>query len=150
MSIMKYCPKCGTQCNDADAVCAVCGTPLAITAPAAGPYDHTAEFDAKDISENKVFAMLPYLLDILGVLIALIASKESPYTRFHVRQALKLTVVNALLVLASVVLCWTVLVPIAAAVCAIIILVLRIICFFQICNGKAAEPAIICKLGFLK
>ena len=145
---MKYCPKCGARCNDADAVCAACGLPLPVTA--VDPYDHTAEFDAADVSENKVFAMLPYLLDIMGVLIALIASKESPFTRFHVRQALKLTVVSALLGIIAVVLCWTILVPIAAAVCAVIVLVLRIICFVQICRGRAVEPAIICKLGFLK
>ena len=147
---MKYCPKCGAPCNDADAVCAACGLPLAVAAPLSDPYDHTAEFDAADISENKVFAMLPYLLSIMGVLIALIASKESPFTRFHVRQALKLTVVSTLLGLASVVLCWTVLVPVAAAVCMVILFVLRIICFVQICSGRAVEPAIICKLSFLK
>ena len=31
-----------------------------------------------------------------------------------------------------------------------IVLVLKVICFFQICNGKAKEPAIIRGLGFLK
>lgn len=32
----------------------------------------------------------------------------------------------------------------------IILLVLRIISFFQICSGKAKEPAIIRSLGFLR
>ena len=31
-----------------------------------------------------------------------------------------------------------------------IVLVLKVICFFQICSGKAKEPAIIRSLGFLK
>ena len=39
------------------------------------PKDHTAEFDAKDISDNKVMAMLPYLMGTIGIIIALIASK---------------------------------------------------------------------------
>ena len=47
-------------------------------------------------------------------------------------------------------LCWTVIVPIAAAVVYVILLVLKVIAFFSICSGKAKEPAIIRNLGFLK
>ena len=69
---------------------------------------------------------------------------------FHLRQALKIEVVGILLVLISAVLCWTFIIPIAGGVCMIILLVLRIISFFQICSGKAKEPAIIRSLGFLR
>lgn len=61
-------------------------------APAYDPYDHTAEFDPKDISDNKVFAMLCYLMDFIGIIVALLATHSSKYTMFHVRQALKITV----------------------------------------------------------
>lgn len=113
------------------------------------PKDHTAEFDAKDISDNKVMAMLPYLLGTIGIIIALLASRESAYTYFHVRQALKITVVSVLIGIITVLLCWTIVVPIAGGVCGIILLVVRIICFFQICTGKAKEAPIVSGLGFL-
>ena len=48
------------------------------------------------------------------------------------------------------VLFFTVIVPIAAAVMFIVFEVIAIICFFQVCQGKAVEPAIIRSLGFLK
>ena len=118
--------------------------------PIIDPYDHTAEFTAKDISDNKVISMLVYLMGAIGIVIALLASNTSPYAAFHVRQALKFTVVNILISIASVVLCWTFIVPIAAALLALALFVVRIICFFQICKGKAVEPLIIRSLTFLK
>ena len=114
------------------------------------PKDHTAEFDAKDISDNKVMAMLPYLMGTIGIIIALLASRESAYTYFHVRQALKITVTTLLVGIITAILCWTVIVPIAGGVCAVILFVVRIICFFQVCSGKAKEPAIVSSFGFLK
>lgn len=114
------------------------------------PKDHTGEFDAKDISDNKVMAMMPYLMGTIGIIIALLASRDSAYTAFHVRQALKITVVTALVGIITAILCWTVIVPIAGGICFIILFVIRIICFFQICTGKAKEPAIISSFGFLK
>ena len=65
---MKNCPVCNAQLNDEVAFCTQCGTPLrdgqgpeAQAAPYVDPYDHTKEFSAQDISDNKVFAMLMYL-----------------------------------------------------------------------------------------
>lgn len=118
--------------------------------PQGDPYDHTAEFDPRDISDNKVFAMLGYLLGTVGIIIALLASRKSPFTMFHVRQALKFTVVNILMLICVALLFWTIIVPVAYGVMSCIFLVLRVICFFQICSGKAKEPAIIRSLGFLK
>ncbi|MBQ7718534.1 MAG: zinc-ribbon domain-containing protein [Clostridia bacterium] len=160
---MKNCPNCNTQLDDNAVFCAACGAQLGAPqqptqgfvnpqpyAPAYDPYDHTAEFDTKDISENKVFAMLVYLLGTIGVIIALLASNTSPYARFHVRQGLKFTVVEILTVIVSLVLCWTIIVPIAGAIFLGVLEVIKIICFFQICSGKAKEPAIIKGLKFLK
>jgi hypothetical protein len=114
------------------------------------PYDHTAEFDPKDISDNKVIAMIVYLLGTMGIILALLAGNSSPYAAFHVRQALKYVVCTILVIIIGAVLCFTVIAPIAAFVCIGIISVLRIISFFQICQGKAREPYIICKFGFLR
>ena len=114
------------------------------------PYDHTAEFSAKDISDNKVISMLVYLMGAIGIVIALLAANNSPYAAFHVRQALKFTVVSILLAIVTAVLCWTIIVPIVAGFAALALLVVKIICFFQICKGKAVEPLIIRSFSFLK
>ena len=94
--------------------------------------------------------MLVYLMGAVGIVIALLASHSSPYAAFHVRQALKFTVVNILMAICTVLLCWTFIVPIAYLIMLVVLWVIKIICFFQICAGKAKEPAIIRSLGFLK
>ena len=70
----------------------------------ASQWDHTGEYDPQDISENKVVAMLIYLLGTLGIIIALLKSSTSAYAEFHVRQGLKFVALNCLIVSASVVL----------------------------------------------
>ena len=164
---MKICPKCGAQLDDNATFCTVCGIALGGAPnpqqpqpqpqpmyqqpmPAYDPYDHTAEFDPKDISDNKVVAMLLYLLGAAGIVIALLMNNSSKYIAFHLRQALKFLAVETLLIIIGALLSFTIIVPIAAGVCFAIIFVLKIICFFQICKGKAKEPAIIRSLGFLK
>ncbi len=164
---MKICPKCNAQLDDNAVFCANCGTqfvaqpqqpqftqgtvpPQPNYAPAYDPFDHTAEFDPKDISDNKVFAMLGYLLGIFGIIISLLASRTSEYTMFHIRQALKFMVVNILMLICTLLLFWTFIVPIAYTVMAVVLGVIKIICFFQICQGKAKEPAIIRSIGFLR
>lgn len=127
---------------------AECSTPSQPAyAPAYDPYDHTAEFDPNDISDNKVFAMLCYLMDFIGIIVALLATHSSKYTMFHVRQALKITVVSILSVFVLIIpfLGWF-----AFPILQGIIWVIKIISFFQICSGKAKEPAIIRSFGFLR
>ena len=121
---MKICKQCGAEVADNASFCAKCGAKMEATGNAGGagntgnmgngganmnqgqyqqyyqapvdPYDHTAEFDQKDISDNKVFAMIAYLIGTMGIIIALLASHKSPYAMFHVRQALKFTVLSTL------------------------------------------------------
>lgn len=161
---MKICPKCGAQLDDSATFCNVCGIALGGAPnpqqpqpqpqpmyqqpmPAYDPYDHTAEFDPKDISENKVVALLLYLMSFFGIIIALLMNNSSKYVGFHLRQALKFLVVECLLLIICAIpfIGW-----IVSGICFAIIFVLKIICFFQICGGKAKEPAIIRSLGFLK
>ncbi len=167
---MKVCPKCGSQMDDTDAFCKTCGMSFGGGAPHENPqqpnggqqnnwqqpvyhfdpYDHMAEFDPKDISDNKVIAMLCYLLGTVGVIIALLGSQSSPYAAFHVRQSLKFTVVDILLGIIGAVFFWTFLIPVACGICYAILFVVRIICFFSICKGSAKEPPIIRSLGFMR
>ncbi len=151
---MKTCPNCGCQLDDAVAFCNQCGAPQNGTSPFQtkpyDPTDHTAEFEPADISENKVMAMLPYLMGAVGIIIALLAINNSKYVAFHVKQFLKLQVVSVLLGLVAGLLAWTIIVPIAAIVCIAILAVIQIIGFFWVCGGKAKELPIIKNLGFLK
>lgn len=166
---MKVCPNCGTQLEDNAAFCVSCGAPVNGAAPQQpqqqqyqaqpqyyapqpvyDPADHTAEFDPKDISDNKVFAMLPYLMSFIGIIIAALCVKDSPYVQFHIRQSIKLLVTEMLLGIVTALLFWTIIVPIVAAVALVVIEVISIICFFQVCKGEAKEPAIIKSLSFLK
>lgn len=166
---MRICPNCQTQLDDDAMFCTGCGTQFIAAndiqqeqvnayqqeyqnsyTPPYDPYDHTAEFDPKDISDNKVMAMLVYLMGWLGIIVALLGSKASPYVAFHIRQALKFTVTSILMMICTVLLCWTLIVPIAAVIMTIVLFVIKIICFFQICSGKAKEPAIIRSLKFMK
>lgn len=160
---MKYCSHCGTALEDNATFCSGCGNSVGSNSavPAVDPYDHTSEFDPQDISDNKVISMLVYLTGWLGIIVALLASSTSKYAGFHVRQALKFTVLETLLPIALMVgaiiniipiLGWVVygLLLLAAVIAYITMFVLKIICFFQICCGKAKEPAILNKLNFLK
>lgn len=96
---------------------------------------------------TRFFAMLCYLMDFIGIIVALLATHSSKYTMFHVRQALKITVVSILSVFVLIIpfLGW-----IAFPILQGIIWVIKIISFFQICSGKAKEPAIIRSFGFLR
>jgi uncharacterized membrane protein len=58
--------------------------------------------DAKDVADNKVFAILAYF----GILflIPLFAAKESPFARFHANQGLILFLLQIVLYIAGIVL----------------------------------------------
>lgn len=172
---MPFCANCGKELQTENRFCAYCGTkaeesetageqkvnpippvpPIPPAPPKPAPKlvdqtDHTANFEKDDISENKVICMLPYLLGCIGIIIAMLGQSTSKYVAFHVRQVLKLVVVEALLGICAAVLCWTVIVPIAAAVCFVIVLVLRIMGFVYVCQGRAKEIPIVSSFGFLK
>ena len=156
--MMAFCPKCGNQIPDDCKFCAACGAQLDANAqpapnvipPMVDPADHTAEFTKEDISQNKIMAMAAYILGTVGIIIALLAAPQSPYAAFHSRQALKLDILTILLSLVTAVLSWTFIVPIFAGIAALVLLVIRIICFFQVCSGKAKDAAIVGALPFFK
>ncbi len=184
---MKFCPNCGSGIADEATFCPTCGNPVAASvpqpapqpapysyqqpnygyqpapapAPVVDPTDHTAEFDAADISDNKIVAMLIYLGGYLGIFVALLMANTSKYVSFQVRQALKLEVVSLLFLLCAIpvavcaiipVLGWIVAVVygLAAVAFPITLLVIKIMAFVNILKGKVKEPALIHKLSFLK
>ena len=75
---MKVCTNCHLSFPDSASHCTQCGAPLTTVADqppvySGDPLDHTAEFDPADISANKVFALIPYLMGWVGVIITLLA-----------------------------------------------------------------------------
>lgn len=119
--------------------------------PAYDPFDHTSEFDPKDISDNKVICMLIYLAGYIGIFVALLLASSSKYVAFHVRQALKFEVATLLLGIVGGLGAVLIFIPtVAAGIMIVVLSVIKIICFFQICKGQAKEPAIIRSLKFMK
>lgn len=166
---MKNCPRCNAQMEDNAVFCQNCGFSTAqqpepqpqqqqynqyaaAPMPAVNPYDHTAEFSAEDVSENKLLAAVIYVSSILGIIVALIAqsSRKSKYLDFHIKQGLKSFVVMFFLGVIGAVLSWTCIFPIAAVVCEVIVLVCNYICLFKSLANKSIEIPIIRSLGFLK
>ena len=172
---MIKCPNCKNEVTEDAVFCPVCGNalntipgydpdfhpelkqtpppsiPVYVPVPAdPDPFDHTGEFEQEDIRENKLVAMLVYLLDFVGIIIALLMGTHSAYTHFHIRQAMKFTVVEILLTLASLVLFWTFIVPIAGGIALLVLMVVKLISFIQVCCGEAKEPVVIRSIGFLK
>ena len=142
---MAFCSNCGKEIPDGATVCPSCGATLGgvPAAPVIEAWDHTADYDEKDISDNKVYALSAYLFSILGIILCHVLAKESPYAQFHAREALKIDVVTIVIYLLSCLLCWTCIVPIAGAVLLLILMVVKIICFVQVCKGQAKEPWLI-------
>jgi|GEM_PF-65683 len=115
-------------------------------APVKDLKDHTEDYEAQDISENKVYAMLPYLFSIVGVIVALLAAKESPFVKFHIHESLKIAVCTAL---CAIIMLIPFVGTIVGGICMIILLVCSIIQFVRICQGKAKEAPIVSNFGFL-
>ncbi|MBR6159231.1 MAG: zinc ribbon domain-containing protein [Lachnospiraceae bacterium] len=150
---MAFCSNCGKEIPDGAAVCPSCGATLSSAAEASSPviepWDHSADYDAQDISDNKVYALSAYLFSILGVILCNILGKSSPYAQFHAREALKLDVVVLVVYLLTFLLCWTCIVPVAGTILLLILTVVRIISIVQVCKGLAKEPWLIRSIGAL-
>ena len=114
------------------------------------PTDHTAEFDAEDISANKPFAMLVYIGSIVGLIVSILMKKDSRYLDFHIRQSVKIYIIELLCVLLCMFLSWLIIPMIIAIIAIIVLLVVRVICFVQVAKGQSKEPEIIKSIGFLK
>lgn len=169
---MKNCPNCHNMAKDEALFCPVCGTmldtipqpdpdyfkpeispiPTSVSMPVIpvrNEHDHTDDFDPADIQENKLACMAAYLLDFVGVIIALLMTDSSAYSRFHIRQSLKFTIAEVIICIASVVLFWTFIVPIAGIVALVVLMVVKFACFVDVCNGKATDAAMIRNIKFL-
>ena len=149
---MAFCKNCGAQLEDGAKFCPACGATVE-AAPKADESvqeklanlnntpDTTAEFDAKDISDNKVMAVLAYL-SIL-VLIPLFAAKDSKFARYHTNQGLILFIVDIIVSALTFI-------PVIGWLLSLATLVLTIIGIVNAAQGKAKELPLIGKFKLLK
>ena len=111
------------------------------------PKDHTSEFDPKDIADNRLFAILPYLFSCIAGIIVGIYVKDSEFVKFHIKNSIRIDIAVLLLLVICIV-------PFIGWVVAIIgLLVLGVIDIIAIVwafQGKAKELPIISSIGFLK
>ena len=140
---MAFCSNCGKEIPDGSKVCPSCNATLVSNVAVIESWDHTAEFDAQDISDNKVYALSAYLFSFLGIILCHVLAKESPYAQFHAREALKIDLVTVVVYILSLFFCWTCIVPFAGVILILILLVVNIIAFVQVCKGEAKEPWLI-------
>ena len=153
---MRNCPNCNFENPEESAFCSRCGAPMngqpayqPQYQPIPSPWDHTKDYDEQDIHENKLYAMSCYLLSVVGILISLFAAPDSAYVKFHIHQAMKLTILEMLVGLLSAILCFTVIVPIAGAVLELILVIVQLVAFADVCRNKAVEPWLARNMKFL-
>lgn len=172
---MSFCSKCGAKIADGSKFCPSCGNateapvapqqptpapqqaaPTTPPPPSPAPTATEGGFDAKDIEQNKVMAILSYL-GIL-VLIPILGAKESPYARYHANQGLILCIAAILYSIAYSILS-TIILAISwrlywlVSILGFAGLVFAVLCVLGIinaANGQAKELPVIGKYRILK
>ncbi|WP_022764416.1 zinc-ribbon domain-containing protein [Butyrivibrio sp. XPD2006] len=111
------------------------------------PSDHTADFDAKDIADNKLFAALPYFFSCLAGILAGLYVRDSEFIKFHTKVNIQYDIISVIILLffAIPIVGW-----IVGAVLLLIVLVCRVISIIYVLQGKAKDAPIIGSIGFLK
>ena len=180
---MPFCSNCGAEIKEDANFCTSCGKAVeekrengnTYSSPAGNDFgakvndftnteDKTAEFDAADISDNKVYSILSYI-GIL-VLVAILAAPKSKFARFHANQGLVLFIIEAAYGIISTVITnvlklafrfvpavFSVSYFILSAILGcigLVFLVFVIIGVINAANGKAKELPIIGKITILK
>ena len=125
---MKYCPHCGAEIADDVRFCPTCGKETVITVTV----NNDPQFDAQDIADNKMLAMLGYLT--CGIL-PMLGARNSAYAMHHTNQALWIFIGSLLCGLVCIipVLGWLV-----AAIGSIFLLVCEIIGIVRALKGSGA------------
>jgi uncharacterized membrane protein len=178
---MAFCVKCGTQLDDSVRFCTACGadqTPQGSQTYQTPPpqpeqpgvqqkaeetwkkftdtADSSAEYDSKDIEDNKVMAFLSYL----GILflVPLLAAPNSKFARFHVNQGIVLAITEiAYSIVYSILTMILSMIPVLGGILIFILSllwivfgVLAILGIINAVNGKAKELPVIGKFKILK
>ena len=125
---MKYCPHCGAEIADDVRFCPTCGKETVITVPVSTD----PQFDAQDIADNRMLAMLGYLT--CGIL-PMLGARNSAYAMHHTNQALWIFIGSLLCGLVCIIpiLGW-----LAAAIGSLFLLICEIIGIVRALKGSGA------------
>ena len=125
---MKYCPHCGAEIADDVRFCPTCGKETVITVTVS----NDPQFDAQDIADNRMLAMLGYLT--CGIL-PMLGARNSAYAMHHTNQALWIFIGSLLCGLVCIIpiLGWLV-----AAIGSLFLLVCEIIGIVRALKGSGA------------
>lgn len=154
---MSYCKNCGTEIEDGVKFCPSCGTATGedtrepsgksfadTVAELNNTADTTAEFDAKDIEDNKVMALLSYIGPLF--LVPMLAAPRSKFARYHANQGLVLFLAELILGVAiwvlkfiPISLVW----QIVGAVSGLVSLIYLILGIYNAVGGRAKELPLI-------
>ena len=115
--------------------------------------DFTGEFNAKEVEDNKLWAILAYF----GILflIPLFAAKESKYAKFHTNQGILACIVTFAFAIVSVIFCFipfikTVIAPFFISATAVIGAFFFVYGVMNACQDRAKELPVIGKIRILK
>lgn len=102
------------------------------------------EFSKEDIEQNKVMALLAYII----FFIPLLAAKDSPFARYHANQGLILFITSVIINIAGAIIPfigWLIILPFGN----IFVLILIILGIVNAANGKAKPLPLIGKFKIL-
>ena len=172
---MLLCEKCGTKVDEGTKFCPSCGNSMEVPAvqqqeQSSGDQnnfsakiaslndtaDTTADYDADDVSKNKVMAILAYFGPLC--FIPMFAAKDSKFARFHANQGLTLFIACVAWSIAYSILNWIILaiswrlysISSIIGLCSLVFLVLAVLGIINAANGRAKELPVIGKFKFLK
>ena len=129
---MKYCPHCGAEIADDVRFCPTCGKETVITVPVSTD----PQFDAQDIADNRMLAMLGYLT--MGVL-PMLGARNSAYAMHHTNQALWIFIGSLLCGLVCII-------PILGGIAVIVLVVFSIMGIVRALKGNGKPLPFIEKL----
>ena len=114
--------------------------------------DTTAEYDAADIEQNKVMALVSYIWILF--LLPLFLAKESRFARYHANQGIVLaiagTAIGLLLGIAAFIPVVNIIVGILGGLVELAVLALAVLGIYNVWQGKAKELPLIGKFKILK
>lgn len=150
----KFCPGCGapTDGGSANTQNSGAGTTIDLSdriANFTNTEDTTAEFDANDIQENKVFAILAYIWILF--LIPLLAAPNSKFARYHANQGLVFFIASVAVGIVSLIFIWIPIIGIIVrALLGLCLLALLVIGIVNAAQGKAKALPLIGNIKLLK
>ncbi len=168
---MALCSKCGVEIPEEKTLCANCeanseknvGDNAAEVINDAvdklktlnNTADFSGEYNAADVANNKIFAILSYIFILF--IVPLIAAPKSKFARFHANQGIVLFIAEVILSVAlsivQAIIGWTflgIILDVIGMIIGLAELALMIIGIVNAATGKAKELPIIGKIRILK